>query len=136
MSERREALAGQIAARLGDRLSRVPSTCDELTYELERDHLIEVATLLRDEEDFRFAQLIDLCGVDYLTFGHAEWRTNAATDSGFSRAAVRETIVPDPAADYEPRRFAVVYHLLSVAHNQRLRLRVFTGTGSRPWCRP
>ena len=132
MSERREALAGQIAARLGDRLSRVPSICDELTYELERDHLIEVATLLRDEEAFGFAQLVDLCGVDYLTFGQAEWRTNSATDSGFSRAAVRETIVPDPAADYEPRRFAVVYHLLSVANNHRLRLRVFTGPDNPP----
>lgn len=132
MSERLKALAGHIEAHFGERLVPVSSICGELTYEVEPDQLLDVAATLRDHESFGFDTLIDVCGVDYLTYGHAEWQTRSATDSGFSRAAVRENIVPDPSASFDPRRFAVVYHLLSVAHNHRLRLRVFTGADNPP----
>lgn len=132
MSPRSAALAEQITARFGGRLQQVPSRTGELTYEVGKADLTEVARALRDESAFRFETLVDLCGVDYLGFGQAEWDTTTATGTGFSRAAVREVIVPDPAASFDPRRFAVVYHLLSVSANQRLRLRVFTGSDNPP----
>ena len=59
MSKAREALAGRLEARLGGKLVRVASNCGELTYELDKDDLVEVATLLRDDVDFGFEQLID-----------------------------------------------------------------------------
>jgi len=46
----------------------------------------EVAGILRDEPQLRFEMLMDLSGVDYLDYGRAEWRTNSATATGFSRA--------------------------------------------------
>ena len=132
MIERYETLASQIDARFAEQMRRVPSTCGELTYELDKDNLIEIATALRNEADFGFEMLVDVCGVDYLNYGSDEWKTNDATDSGFSRGVEREPVILDEADEFDPRRFAVVYHLLSLHHNFRLRLRVFTGTGNPP----
>jgi len=132
MKPRYEALAQSISARFGDRLSAVDSTCGELTYELDKADLLEIAKSLRDEDGFQFEMLIDVCGVDYLTYGQDEWQTDDATSSGFSRAAVPKNIVPDADATFDPRRFAVVYHLLSISQNTRLRLRVFTGPDNPP----
>lgn len=132
MNERYEALAESISARFGDALSAVVSTCGDLTYELERSDLREIAQSLRDEPEFRFEQLMDLCGIDYLAHGSAEWETEAATSTGFSRASVPKNIVPDADTTFAPRRFAVVYHLLSVSLNHRVRLRVYTGTDNPP----
>jgi NADH-quinone oxidoreductase subunit C len=127
MNTRYQALAANLLARFDGVLNAAPSICGELTFEIGKQDLIETANALRDEDAFQFDALVDLCGVDYLTYGQGEWQTSAASGTGFSRAAAHETIVPDPAAAYEPRRFAVVYHLLSVALNHRIRLRVFTG---------
>ena len=132
MNERYEALAECISARFGDTLSSVGSRCGELTYELERTDLLEVAQSLRDESDFSFEQLIDLCGVDYLAHGSTEWETESATTTGFSRATVPKNIVPDADTTFAPQRFAVVYHLLSISLNHRVRLRVYTGTENPP----
>ena len=132
MSKRYEALAESISARFGDTLSMVSSRCGELTYELERADLLEAARALRDEDAFQFSQLVDLCGIDYLAHGAAEWQTESATTTGFSRAAVPKNIVPDADTRFAPRRFAVVYHLLSVNLNHRVRLRVFTGPDNPP----
>jgi len=132
MKPRYQALAQKISARFGDRLSAVDSICGELTYELDKSELIEVATALRDEDAFGFEMVVDVCGVDYLTYGETEWQTDDATSSGFSRAAVPKNIVPDADTTFDARRFAVVYHLLSISRNHRLRLRVFTGTGNPP----
>jgi len=132
MIERYKTLASQIDARFAEQMRRVPSTCGELTYELDKDNLIEIATALRNEADFGFEMLVDVCGVDYLNYGRDEWKTNDATDSGFSRGVEREPVILDEADEFDPRRFAVVYHLLSLHHNFRLRLRVFTGTSNPP----
>ena len=132
MSERYETLASRIDARFGEQMRRVASTCGELTYELDKDDLIDIATALRNEADFGFEMLMDVCGVDYLNYGGDEWKTNEATDSGFSRGVERTPVVLDEADEFDPRRFAVVYHLLSLQHNFRLRLRVFTGTDNPP----
>lgn len=123
MSKALDILAERIAASFADVLRRVESSCGELTYELEANQLIEVCARLHGEEAFAFEQLIDICGVDYLGYGDAEWKTLGATSSGFSRGVSRARPEDDDCGD--PRRFAVVYHLLSVQHNWRLRLRVF-----------
>jgi NADH-quinone oxidoreductase subunit C len=70
----------------------------ELTLEVDAKSYLSVARQLRDHPDLRFEQALDLCGVDYSTYGDRPWQ--------------RE-------------RFAAVLHLLSVTHNWRLRLRCF-----------
>jgi NADH-quinone oxidoreductase subunit C len=132
MSERHETLAARIDERLGEQMRRIPSSCGELTYEVDKEHLVEVATALRNEGDFGFEMLMDVCGVDYLNYGEDEWTTSEATDTGFSRGVEREPVILDESDEFDARRFAVVYHLLSLQHNFRLRLRVFTGTGNPP----
>jgi NADH-quinone oxidoreductase subunit C len=132
MSERHETLAARIDERLGEQMRRVPSSCGELTYEVDKEHLIDVAAALRNEGDLGFEMLMDVCGVDYLNYGKDEWTTNEATDTGFSRGVEREPVILDEADEFDPKRFAVVYHLLSLQHNIRLRLRVFTGTNNPP----
>jgi NADH-quinone oxidoreductase subunit C len=132
MNKRTQALAASLSARFGATLEQVDSGCDQLTYVVPKESLLDVCRALRDESDFSFEMLIDLCGVDYLSYGDAEWETRSATDHGFSRGVRRETIVPDADTQFDPRRFAVVYQLLSVSRNLRLRLRVFTGTSNPP----
>ncbi|MGH8428016.1 MAG: NADH-quinone oxidoreductase subunit C [Gammaproteobacteria bacterium] len=121
MSEALETLAAAVRERFAE-LERAPSHCGELTCEVPAAAIRETALALRDEAPFRFEQLIDLCGVDYLSYGQAEWRTEAATHTGFSRGVNRRAPVPHPGS---PRRFAVVYHLLSLTHNWRMRLKVY-----------
>jgi NADH-quinone oxidoreductase subunit C len=132
MSDINETLAARIDARFGEKLTRVPSTCDELTYELNKDDLLEVAKALRDEPEFAFDLLVDICGVDYLTYGSVEWTTESATESGFSRGVERESVILDESDTFEPERFAVVYHLLSIKNNFRVRLRLYTGESNPP----
>jgi NADH-quinone oxidoreductase subunit C len=132
MSSHIDLLASRAAERFGSTLIRVPSSCGELTYEVEKSALPDVARALRDEPAFGFEMLVDVCGVDYLSYGTDEWGTTEATSSGFSRASERITIVPRPEETYDPRRFAVVYHLLSVSNNWRLRLRTYAGSGNPP----
>jgi len=130
MNDRHETLAARIGERFGDKVERVASSCDELTFEVDRTALLEVATALRD--DFGFEQLIDVCGVDYLTYGKSEWMTEDATDSGYSRGVIREDVIIDESHEFDPKRFAAVYHLLSIEHNRRLRLRVYGGKQNPP----
>jgi NADH-quinone oxidoreductase subunit C len=132
MTDRHETLAARLDERFGEQLARVASTCRELTYEVAKDDLITVATALRNEPEFGFEMLIDVCGVDYLSYGQDEWTTASATETGFSRGVQRAPVLLDEADEFDARRFAVVYHLLSVRHNIRLRLRVYTGTSNPP----
>ena len=96
----------------------------EITLEIAPENLLDTAKILRDEPSLAFDQCMDVTGVDYLYYGLSEWETTKATGSGFERAvekgAERERIIP-----WDKPRFAVVYHLLSLKHNWRLRLRVF-----------
>jgi NADH-quinone oxidoreductase subunit C len=129
-SPRQEALIAAVGERLGTQVLHVPSRCGEVAFETGPANLTAVAVALRDE--FGFELLVDLCGVDYLTYGCAEWATHDATSAGFSRAAEQGTILADPDEQFDPRRFAVVYHLLSISRNQRLRLTVYTGADNPP----
>ncbi len=135
MSDRSETLASRIDERFGEQLRRVSSTCGELTFEVDKDDLIEVATALRNEAEFGFEMLMDVCGVDYQGYGSHEWTTNEATGSGFSRGVERQPVILDEADEFDAKRFAVVYHLLSLQHNFRLRLRAYTGTSNPPMIR-
>lgn len=93
----------------------------EVTVRVAASDLLEVAAVLSTEEDFRFSEIIDVCGVDYLHYGRAEWDTETVSSTGFGRG-VQVDGAPDIVAD--DRRFDVVYHLLSVPNNQRLRIKV------------
>jgi NADH-quinone oxidoreductase subunit C len=132
MIDRYETIAARIDERFGEQMRRVPSSCGELTYLVDKDALIEVATALRNEAAYGFEMLMDVCGVDYLTYGSDEWTTSSATGTGFSRGVEREPVILDEADEFDAERFAVVYHLLSLQHNMRLRLRVYTGTDNPP----
>jgi NADH-quinone oxidoreductase subunit C len=119
MSERIEALAGKVDAQLQGSVRRLPSLRHELAYEVQPAALLSVCRTLRDRAELKFEMLMDLAGIDYLQYRTDDWQTFSATRSGFSRARVEEGPVADPAA---PGRFAVVYNLLSISHNQRVRL--------------
>ena len=121
MSDRTEALALRVDAHLTGKVTRIPSLSYELAYEVEPADLLSVCRALRDVPELRFEMLMDVAGVDYLHYGRDEWQTVSATRSGFSRGRVSRVNAPDPDM---PGRFAVVYHLLSITHNHRLRLRV------------
>jgi NADH-quinone oxidoreductase subunit C len=118
----------------------------EITLEVGLQDYLSVATILRDDAALKFEVLIDLCGVDYLGYGQGEWATDSVSSAGFSRGVQASSDqqlnsafldVPGagapgrfrwedrPEAKDVPRRFAVVVHLLSLARNQRLRVKVF-----------
>jgi len=115
-----ESLAQAIEARLGARVKRAVAIAGELTYEVSQAQLFDVCLQLRDAPELAFEQLMDLAGIDYLEYGCDEWRTQSATRSGFSRGVRRGTAAEAPSGR---ERFAVVYHLLSVSQNWRVRLR-------------
>lgn len=121
VSELIEALAARVDAQLGARVRRVPALAAELAYETDAPSLLAVCRALRDGPELKFEMLMDLAGVDYLHYGRDEWQTDSATRSGFSRGRIAQAGKPDPQ---QPGRFAVVYNLLSLTHNQRLRLTV------------
>jgi NADH-quinone oxidoreductase subunit C len=147
------ALATAIDARFGSKLERLPTSTGELGYRVDPADLVAVCRELRDAPELKFEMLMDVCGVDYADYGRDEWQTNAATVTGFSRGRVRDW-PPDvgdtesdnvgaarepaddeqlEAVDYQPlARFAAVYHLLSIAYNHRLRLKVFCPNDERP----
>lgn len=120
MSAVTESLLDRLRQRFDGQLSSSEIDFDQLTLEFKAENLLEICLALRDEEAFQFTQLSDLCGLDYLTYGQTDWETQDTTSTGFSRGvspgSQTEQIHAGP-------RYAVVYHLLSIVHNQRLRLR-------------
>ena len=113
-------LSSKIEARLQDAVRRLPSLPSDVSYEVKPEALLTACRALRDAPELRFEMLMDVAGVDYLHHGRDEWQTQTATRSGFSRGRVARASAPDPGM---PGRFAVVYQLLSITHNARLRLR-------------
>ena len=93
----------------------------EITLTVPCDRLLEIMTLLRRKAALGFDQCIDVCGVDYSAWKRSEWEVESAPNTGFSRGADRdEPLRPQPES-----RFAVVYHLLSITNNWRLRVKTF-----------
>lgn len=118
-----EILAEQLQTRFAEQIINCHIANEQITLEVSAEHLLAMCVALRDEPSFAFDMLIDVCGVDYLYYGIAQWQTKDTTFTGFSRAVDRsheERIIP-----WDKPRFAAVYHLLSYKHNHRLRLRVF-----------
>jgi NADH-quinone oxidoreductase subunit C len=114
------SLAKKLTAYFKDTTSGCETDRNQLTLVVAPSQLLPTCEALRDEDDFSFSQLVDLCGVDYSTYGEVDWATEATTTTGFSRARDTTAVSIDP-----DQRFAVVYHLLSIKHNHRLRLRCY-----------
>lgn len=98
MSAKLETLSQNLQMHFGDKLKSLKLVLGEITIEVDAADYLAVMTALKDESDFQFEELIDLCGVDYSTYGEGAW---------------------------QGRRFASVVHLLSIDKNWRLRVRVF-----------
>jgi NADH-quinone oxidoreductase subunit C len=127
----------RLKARFGERALSVVQAHGETTMELAPDSWIEVIRALRDEPEFGFEQLIDVCGVDYLGYGDDEWDTSDVSSEGFSRGV--EGMGPGrfnwenrPRGKGPDKRFAAVIHLLSVRNNRRVRLRCFALDATLP----
>lgn len=90
---------------LGEKASKILLVFDEVTIECQPEHYLDIMTTLRDHEDLHFESLVDLCGVDYSTYKNEAW---------------------------QGKRFAVVSQLVSVKHNQRVRVRVWAQDDDLP----
>lgn len=98
MSRTLDALLLSLQNTLGESLVRAQARLGELTVELRAERMLKAMQTLHDHPDLRYTQLTDLCGVDFSGYKDEPW---------------------------DGPRFAVVMHLLSIVHNQRLRVRIF-----------
>lgn len=105
MKTKAKLLLENIKKSLAKKIVRSCLRFDEATITIKADETIDVLKILKDKPEFHFKQLIDLCGVDYLEF---------------------------PEEQVNERRFAVVYHLLSLKNNQRIRVKVFLENNEFP----
>lgn len=119
--ERQQTLTAALQQVFGGALQQC-ITGDMVTVDVLAADLLPVCRTLYRDAPFQFEQLTDLCGVDYLDYGVSEWRTVETTENGYSRGVEAEST---QVHTWDKPRYGVVYHLLSLAHNQRLRLRVF-----------
>ncbi len=110
------SLAAALAATFGAKLDKIETAFGTVTATIASENLISTMRVLRDRPDMGFEQLIDLCGVDYSAYGGTE-RSVAYSNS--------DAMPAEPASASATGRFAVVYHLLSIANNHRLRVRTF-----------
>ncbi len=131
------SLSDQLVDCFGERITVSEPGPAMVTIDVPVDEWLEVAQTLRDDPRFGFAQLTDLCGVDYLGFGQVEWETTEATNEGYSRGV--EGMGPGrfdwknrPESSDIEQRFGVVVHLLSTSNNQRLRMKTFAADEGFP----
>jgi NADH-quinone oxidoreductase subunit C len=105
MSISLEQLSAKLSAVLGDAITASVTRLDELTLTVKAQNFAATAMQLRDHADLRFTLLIDLCGVDYSGYGDGAW---------------------------DGQRYCVVYHLLSIEHNFRVRVKIFSADDDYP----
>lgn len=105
MTTKIETLEAALRNALGDHIRSLTVALGEVTVVIGAADYLSAMRVLRDHADLRFEELIDLCGVDYSTYGDGAW---------------------------DGPRFAVVSHLLSITHNWRLRVRVFAPDDELP----
>ena len=99
MVSKQERLVNALQIALGEaRASSARIALDEVVIDIAENSWLEVAYLLRDHDTLSFKLCLDICGIDYSTYREGAW---------------------------EGARFAAIYHLLSIEHNWRLRVRVF-----------
>jgi NADH-quinone oxidoreductase subunit C len=105
MSAKLDALKANLEATLqayaSSGFATISVNTEQIIVDVTAANLIEVMTVLRDNPALGFSQLIDACGIDYAEFGGVEERSDAGS------------------------RFAVVYQLLSIQHNWRVRVRAY-----------
>lgn len=114
-------LCTQINERFAAWIDSAKIVFNELTVEVKPAHLLDLCIQLRDESDFDFQLLVDICGLDYLYYGLDDWQTESTSATGFGRAVTAKLLEKSSS---KPNRFAVIYHLLSLKENHRIRLRV------------
>ena len=140
MSKAVDQLQAQLQEFFGERLEACKLDLDEITLEIAPANLLDVCRALRTRGEFAFTLLLDVCGVDYSEYGVDEWQTDEATTRGFSRGVEAETAGHLRYREEElsvetargARRFAAVYHLLSISTNRRLRLRCYAPDAGLP----
>ncbi len=116
------ALAETLRATFGSNLSSCVVAHGEVCIEVRPSDLLNMAGQLKNDPQFDFKQLMDLCGLDFLEYGQADWETSERTSStGFSRGVQARIHIEN--GHPSGVRFAVVYQLLSLTLNQRLRVR-------------
>ena len=130
MPEPTLSFSDRLKARFGDKALSVVEARGEVTLEVAAADWRDVISRLRDDAEFSFEMLMDVCGVDYLSYGDDEWETTDVSSEGFSRGvegqgAGRFNWENRPRGRGPERRFAAVAHLLSIRHNRRLRVRCF-----------
>ncbi|MDG6778331.1 NADH-quinone oxidoreductase subunit C [Thiomicrorhabdus sp. zzn3] len=123
-------LQNKVSQELGNKVVSSAVAFNELTIEVKPSDAISAFTTLRDK--LGFEQLIDLCGVDYLDYGQANWETMRAANTGFSRGVFDFAEDEKDDALSMERRFAVAYHLLSVENNLRIRVKVYPESTEMP----
>jgi NADH-quinone oxidoreductase subunit C len=142
MTDSLQPLVDRLQQRFAEKLldcKLISGRVNQITIDVAPDNLLEIMTALRDEPEFAFEQLMDLCGVDYLAYGKTEWATDDTTSTGFSRGVEPATSGRGAAvvrrltetAD-NSRRFAAVYQLQSISRNQRLRVRTYAPDDELP----
>ena len=112
-------LAANLNEKFSDKVVSLTNQLGELTMVVRAADLSFILLRLRDDPSFHFEQMIDLCGVDYYTYG-----SDLVVGGAYLKAEDSKTVYP--------ARFAVVYHLLSVKNNMRLRVRVFAADDALP----
>jgi hypothetical protein len=105
MATKLETLATALQAAFGDALKSATTDRGEITVVVPAEALVATMRDLRDRPELRFESLIDVCGLDYSAYGDGAW---------------------------EGPRYAAVYHLLSLAHNWRVRVRAFAADDAFP----
>lgn len=116
----------KLTNKFGDKLWSCSAAHNEVTIEVDKKYLRETCQILRDDHEFCFDTLIDVCGVDYLEYGKAQWATDETALTGYSRG-VEHGEEEQQIINWDKPRFAVVYHLLSTQRNARLRVKAFAG---------
>jgi NADH-quinone oxidoreductase subunit C len=136
MRQTLKQLADALESKLSSQITGSTIALNELTIQINAADLKKVAQSLK--ADFNFDQLIDVCGVDYSHYGFDEWQTSSATGTGFSRGFNARThgrgqgVKQIDKDAKRPSRYAVVYHLMSITDNQRLRVKAWCDDNDMP----
>ena len=137
MAQQASSLIERLRARFAGAQVFVVEPRGEVTLEVPSADWHSTCQALRDE--LGFEHLTDLCGLDYLGYGDAEWDTSDVSSSGFSRGVEgkvvgrfawgefpsRETADGAQPLPVPQQRFAVVAQLRSYQHNLQLRVRCY-----------
>lgn len=144
MAQQASSFIDRLAARFAGAQVTVVEPRGEVTLDVPVADWLSTCQALRDE--LGFEQLIDLCGVDYMGYGDAEWDTSDVSSSGFSRGVEgrgvgrfgwgenpeRETDDGPQTMDMPSRRFAVIAQLRSLQHNLILAVRTYAPDDGLP----